>query len=125
MRIEIIEPLEKLRVVVEANDADVAMDVTWTASIPAFPVEQRYVTEIDGKPCDTYIDWFAITFILTLTACPVLSIPCGFTADGLPVGLQLVGKPRGEAALLRAGAWIEAQLGIAQRLPIDPMPSTI
>ena len=91
-----------------------------TASIPAFPVEQRYVTEIDGKPCDTYIDWFAITFALTMTSCPVISIPCGFTADGLPVGLQIVGKPRGEAALLRAAKWIENLFAIAPKLPIDP-----
>lgn len=91
-----------------------------TASIPAFPVEQRYVTEIDGQACETYIDWFAITFALTLTACPVLSIPCGFTAAGLPVGLQLVGRPRGEAALLQAAKWIEAQFAIAPMLPINP-----
>lgn len=91
-----------------------------SASIEAFPVEQKYVTEIDGVACATYIDWFAITFALTLTACPILSIPCGFTANGLPVGLQLVGKPRGEADLLRAAKWIEDQFGIAGQLPIDP-----
>ena len=94
-----------------------------TASVPAFPVETPYVTEIDGKPCETYIDWFAITFVLTLTACPVISLPCGTTGDGLPVGLQLVGKPRGEAALLRAARWIEQQLGFAHRLPVDPQPA--
>ena len=92
------------------------------ASIPPFPVDQRYVTEIDGKACETYIDWFAITFALTLTSCPVVSLPCGFTADGLPVGLQLVGRPRGEAALLRTAHRIEQFLGIADGLPIDPRP---
>jgi amidase len=91
-----------------------------TASIPAFPVEQRYVTEIDGKPCDTYIDWFAVTFALTMTSCPVVSIPCGFTSDGLPVGLQVVGKPRGEATLLQAAKWIEDQFAISGQVPIDP-----
>ena len=94
-----------------------------TASIPAFPVDQRYVTEIDGTPCETYIDWFAITFVLTLTACPVLSLPCGFTKDGLPVGLQLVGKPRGEAALLSAARWIEATFNLGTFRPIDPRPA--
>ena len=91
-----------------------------SASIAAFPVEQSYVTEIDGQPCETYIDWFAITFALTMTSCPVVSIPCGFTADGLPVGLQIVGRPRGEAALLGAAKWIEDLFGIAGKLPIDP-----
>lgn len=93
------------------------------ASIPPFPVEQRYVEEIDGQPCVTYIDWFAITFALTMTSCPVVSLPCGFTSDGLPVGMQLVGRPRGEAALLRAAHHLEALLGIPGQLPIDPRPA--
>ena len=90
------------------------------ASIPPFPVEQRYVTEIDGRPCETYIDWFAITFALTMTSCPVVSLPCGFTADGLPVGMQIVGKPRGEAELLRVAHRLEEALGVSKQLPIDP-----
>ncbi|MFT5113494.1 MAG: amidase [Parasphingorhabdus sp.] len=91
-----------------------------SASIAAFPTEWRYVTEIDGQPCETYIDWFAITFALTMTACPVLSIPCGFTAEGLPVGLQLVGKPRGEVALLQVANQLESIFGLATLVPIDP-----
>jgi len=94
-----------------------------SASIPAFPVDLRYVTEIDGQPCETYIDWFAITFALTMTSCPIISIPCGFTEDGLPIGLQIVGKPRGEAALLQTAHWIEKLFGIAPMLPIDPRPT--
>ena len=94
-----------------------------SASIPPFPVDLRYVTEIDGQACETYIDWFAITFALTMTSCPVISIPCGFTGDGLPIGLQVVGKPRGEAALLQAAHWIEELFAIAPMLPIDPRPS--
>ena len=91
-----------------------------SASIPAFPVELDYITEIDGKPCETYIDWFAITFALTMTSCPVISIPCGATKDGLPIGLQVVGKPRGEADLIRSVKWMEDIFGIAKSLPIDP-----
>lgn len=90
------------------------------ASIPPFPVEQRYVEEIDGQPCETYIDWFSITFALTMTSCPVVSLPCGFTAEGLPVGIQIVGKPRGEAALLRAAHRLEKLFDISSQLPIDP-----
>ena len=91
-----------------------------TASIAPFPVELRYVEEIDGKACETYIDWFAITFALTMTSCPIISLPCGFTSEGLPVGLQLVGRPRGEAKLLAMAKWIEDLFGIAGKLPIDP-----
>jgi amidase len=91
-----------------------------SASIAPFPVEQRYVEEIDGQACETYIDWFSITFALTMTSCPVVTVPCGFTAKGMPVGIQIVGKPRGEAALLRAAFCLEEILGIAGQLPIDP-----
>jgi len=90
------------------------------ASIAPFPVDQRYVTEIDGKPCETYIDWFSITFALTMTACPTISVPCGFTSEGLPVGVQIMGKPRGEAALLRVAKLFEQAVGISTRLPITP-----
>ena len=91
-----------------------------SASISPFPVEQRFVTEIDGRACKTYIDWFAITFAITMTSCPVMSIPCGFTKDVLPVGLQVVGRPRGEAALLQAAHKLEQVFAIAGKLPIDP-----
>ena len=90
------------------------------ASIAPFPIEQRYVTEIDGKVCETYIDWFSITFALTLTACPTMSVPCGFTSKGLPVGVQIMGKPRGEAALLGAAKLFEEATGISNQVPIDP-----
>ena len=90
------------------------------ASIAPFPVDQRYVAEIDGKPCETYIDWFSITFALTMTACPTISVPCGFTSEGLPVGVQIMGKPRGEAALLRTAKRFEQAVGISTQLPITP-----
>ena len=90
------------------------------ASIAPFPVDQRYVTEIDGKPCETYIDWFSITFALTMTACPTISVPCGFTSEGLPVGFQIMGKPRGEAALLLVAKRFEQAIGISAKLPITP-----
>ncbi len=90
------------------------------ASVAPFPVEDRYVAEINGKPCETYIDWFSITFALTMTGCPVLSLPCGHTSSGLPVGIQIMGKPRGEAMLLRAARHLETALGLALRVPLDP-----
>ena len=93
------------------------------SSISPFPVEQRYVTEIDGQPCKTYIDWFSITFALTMTSCPVLSLPCGFTKKGLPVGLQIVGRPRGEAELLRDASRMEEIFDVAHFLPINPQTS--
>jgi amidase len=87
---------------------------------PPYPVDDIYVAEIAGKRQATYIDWITITFAVTLTACPAISLPCGFNRDGLPVGLQLVAPPRGEARLLAAAKQLEDMLGIADRVPIDP-----
>ncbi len=86
-----------------------------------YPVEETFVREIAGRKMDTYIDWIAITFSFTITGLPALSLPCGFTRDGLPVGLQLVGRHRGEADLLRTAAALEALLGVADAVPIDPL----
>ena len=91
-----------------------------SASIPPFPVEKRFIDEIDGKACKTYIDWFSITFALTMTSCPVISIPCGFTSDGLPVGIQILGKPRSEATLLQFAHLFEKMIGISAQIPISP-----
>ena len=63
--------------------------------------------------------------MITLSACPAMAVPCGFDQFGRPVGLQLVGKPRGEAALLQAAALFEQQLGLYRLLPIDPRPGTV
>ena len=71
-----------------------------TVAVPPFPVEQRFPTEIAGEKLTTYIDWMFLTFVLTLTSCPVISIPCGVTTAGLPIGLQLVGRPHGDSELL-------------------------
>ncbi len=92
-----------------------------TVSIPPFDVDIRYLTEVDGVPMDNYVDWLILTFALTLTACPSISVPCGFTESGLPVGLQLIGPPRGEAQLLSAAALFEEAAGLAGRVPIDPV----
>src|SRR6266851_3509070 len=84
--------------------------------------EQRYVEVVAGRRFDNYVDWLGMSYAVTLTGCPALSLPCGFTRAGLPVGLQLVGRPRGERALLAAAALLEAQLGLAALLPIAPRP---
>ena len=90
-------------------------------AVPPFNVDRRYLDQIEGQRLATYHDWFAIASAVSLTACPALSLPCGFTDDGLPVGLQMVGKPRGEAALLSAAALAESLFELAGRLPIDPV----
>jgi amidase len=91
-----------------------------TAVTPPFDKDLRYLEEIDGHRLDNYMDWLSITFLSSLTACPSISIPCGFTAEGLPVGMQIMGPPRGEARVLRAAFVFEQHLGLHLKVPIDP-----
>jgi amidase len=88
-----------------------------TVAVPPFPVEQAWPTEINGKHADNYTQWFFLTYAITLTGLPVISVPCGFTASGLPVGLQIVGRRRQEAAVLRAAAAFEAAAPWRDRIP--------
>jgi amidase len=81
-----------------------------TVAVSPFPVEQRFPTEIAGEALTTYIDWMFLTFVITLTGCPALSLPCGLSRDGLPVGLQIVGRPHGDAALLGHARLMEEAL---------------
>lgn len=88
--------------------------------VPPFPADQRYVKECDGVTFETYIDWLAIAFPATLAGLPALSLPAGFTDDGLPVGLQMIGPARGEARLLAGAKALEDVLGLRDLTPIDP-----
>ena len=88
-----------------------------TVAVPPFPVEQPYPTEINGKPLDNYTQWFFLTYGITLTGLPVISVPCGFTKSGLPVGLQIVGRRRQEVMVLRAAAAFEAAAPWADKIP--------
>jgi amidase len=88
-----------------------------TVAVPPFPVEQPYPTAINGKPLDNYFQWFSLTYGITLTGLPAISVPCGFTRSGLPVGLQIVGRRRQEAAVLRAAAAFEAATPWAAHIP--------
>jgi amidase len=92
-----------------------------TAVLP-FDVDTKYLKDIDGEPLSYYYEWYAVCYSLTLTALPILSLPCGFTPDGLPVALQLVGPPRGERCLLSYAALLEGVFGVGCATPIDPRP---
>ena len=91
-----------------------------SACVAPFPVETRWPRQVDGVAQETYIDWLRITSAITLTGCPVVALPCGLNADGVPIGLQLVGRPHGEHALLSAAAAVEEILGFAEMLPVRP-----
>ncbi|MBI2161946.1 MAG: amidase [Candidatus Rokubacteria bacterium] len=94
--------------------------VTPTTAVPPFPVEVAAPTEINGKPMATYIDWVLLTYAFTVVGLPAISVPCGFTREGLPVGLQIVGRWRDEAGVLRAAAAFEAAQPWAHLRPAEP-----
>ena len=99
--------------------------ITPATVVPPFDINVRYLEEVDGYKFENYYDWYTIAYAITITSLPALALPCGFTRSGLPVGLQIVGPPRGEAALLAAARKIEELFGIANQLPIDPQPSFV
>ncbi|MGB0627646.1 MAG: amidase family protein, partial [Alphaproteobacteria bacterium] len=90
------------------------------AIVPPFDVDIRYVERVGDHAFDNYVDWLYIVAAITLTGCPAISVPCGFTASGLPVGLQLVARARDEAKLLSVAAAAEEIFGIAGQVPMDP-----
>jgi amidase len=90
-----------------------------TAIVPPYPVEQRFIEECNGHKFNNYIEWLGIVYAITLTTCPALSLPCGFTKAGLPVGLQVIARPRGEAQVLAGAKILETILALDLK-PIDP-----
>lgn len=85
--------------------------------VVAPPAEVEWVSEVDGVQYDRYFRWQMLANRFTVTAHPVLVTPGAFTPEGLPVGLQVVGRHRGERDLLRHGGGIEAALGLTARHP--------
>ena len=81
--------------------------ITPTVAIPPFPVEIPYPKEINGQPMADYTDWFILTYAISITGHPAISIPCGFTASGFPVGLQIIGRRLAEGSVLKAAAAFE------------------
>jgi amidase len=93
--------------------------------LPAAPilprdVKERWPRDINGVALDNYVEWLKLAALITMTACPVLALPAGFSPDGRPVGIQIVAPPRGEAELLAACLLFEDILGFRDRTPIDP-----
>ncbi|MGE0848601.1 MAG: amidase [Hyphomicrobiaceae bacterium] len=99
--------------------------VTPGASTPAFDVTLRMPASIDGRKLEHYLGASLITAATTVMGLPSMAIPCGFDRYGRPVGLQLVGRHRGEAAMLQAAVLFEQAVGVQPGVPIDPRPGTV
>lgn len=88
-----------------------------TTQVPAFDVTQEYVTEIEGVRMESYIDWMASCYFVTMTALPAISVPAGFTPEGLPVGLQIVGRHHDDFSVLQMACLFEQVSGVSCRFP--------
>jgi len=78
-----------------------------TSQVPPFPADQEYPHEINGRSMETYLDWMRACYLITVTGCPAISVPFGTTADGLPVGVQLVAPHGADRFLLEVAAALE------------------
>jgi aspartyl-tRNA(Asn)/glutamyl-tRNA(Gln) amidotransferase subunit A len=90
--------------------------VTPTLAVPAFPVGQNPDT-IDSSPVDPRIGFHAFTYPFNVSGSPAASVPCGFSADGLPIGLQIVGRSGDEVTVLQASAAFEKARPWADKRP--------
>jgi amidase len=88
-----------------------------TTQVLPFPVEIEYPTEIAGVHQDNYLEWMRSCTLISATGSPALSVPGGFTPDGLPVGLQIVGAPRADRRVLEVGHAFEQATGFGRRRP--------
>ena len=82
-----------------------------------FPIEQEYPTQINGVRMKNYLDWMRSCSAITITGHPAISVPCGFTPEGLPVGVQIVGRYRDELGLLQIAHAFEQRTRTAERKP--------
>ncbi len=85
--------------------------------VPPFPVEWRYPQEIDGVPMTHYIEWMQSAYWITATRRPAISVPAGFTPEGLPVGIQIVGRDRADVSVLQLAQAFEGATRFWERRP--------
>ena len=89
------------------------------SQVAPFDVTQPYITEINGVEMGTYIDWMKSCYYISVLGLPAISVPCGFTADGLPVGVQIVGRHQDDFGVLQlAYAFQQATEFWKQRPPV-------
>jgi Asp-tRNA(Asn)/Glu-tRNA(Gln) amidotransferase A subunit family amidase len=91
--------------------------LTPTIAVAPFPIGTAFPGEIAGRPVNSPLSWIPFTFPFSLTGQPAISVPCGWTAEGLPVGLQIVGRRFADATVLRAAAAFEATCPWTHRRP--------
>jgi amidase len=88
-----------------------------SAQVTPFDIETQWVSEIEGQTLATYIDWMTVCCAISVTGLPAISVPGGFSEQGLPIGVQMVGGPRRDLALLQLAQAFEQATRYGQRRP--------
>jgi amidase len=91
-----------------------------TVQVPPFPVDQPFVSEINGVKLANYMEWMKSCYLISATSHPAISVPAGFTNEGLPVGLQIVGRYRDDFGVLQLAHAFESATGWWKRRPVLP-----
>jgi amidase len=87
------------------------------SQVAPFDVKQRYIQEINGEKMETYIDWMKSCYYISTIGLPAISVPCGFTTDGLPVGVQIVGRHNDDLGVLQLAYAFEQATGFWKQKP--------
>jgi amidase len=82
-----------------------------------FDIEVEYPTQVEGVAMDTYLDWMQSCWCITVTGSPAISVPCGFTEQGLPIGVQIVGRRGDDLGVLRLAHAFERATLVGERRP--------
>jgi amidase len=88
-----------------------------TVQVLPFPIEVEWVRQIEGAVMNTYVDWMASCYAISCLGVPAISVPCGFSPAGLPVGLQIVGRPARDLDVLALARAFEQVTRCAARRP--------
>ena len=91
--------------------------ITVVNQVPPFDVNTRFPAEVDGEPMETYIAWMKSAYWISATRMPAISVPCGFTPEGLPVGVQIVGRPGADFSVLQLAYAFEQATQVWQQRP--------
>ena len=88
-----------------------------TTQVEPFDIETEWVNEINGQSMQDYLEWMSICCVITPTGLPSISMPCGFSASGLPVGLQIIGRPGADLEVLQMAKAFESATHFADQIP--------
>ena len=104
---------DRVRTFFESHDVFVLP----VSQVPPFSADDEYPATINGQAQSTYLDWMRSAYFITVTGCPAISMPAGFTRDGLPVGVQIVAAPNQERRLLEVALAFEQLNRSGERRP--------